>query len=54
MTGPYLHLLGGFDFAGAAVPAISRKARAMVAYLALQSGHSQSRGSRSENNDLLG
>ncbi|MBA1143371.1 alpha/beta fold hydrolase [Mesorhizobium neociceri] len=43
MTGPYLHLLGGFDFAGAAVPAISRKARAMVAYLALQSGHSQSR-----------
>lgn len=45
MTGPYLRLLGGFDFAGvgAAVPAISRKARAMVAYLALQSGHSQSR-----------
>ncbi|MES0134337.1 alpha/beta fold hydrolase [Mesorhizobium sp. RSR565B] len=45
MTGPYLHLLGGFDFAGvgATVPAISRKARAMVAYLALQSGHSQSR-----------
>ncbi|MGX5850199.1 alpha/beta fold hydrolase [Mesorhizobium sp. PL10] len=45
MTGPYLHLLGGFDFAGAGaeVPAISRKARAMVAYLALQSGHSQSR-----------
>ncbi|MDX8481696.1 alpha/beta fold hydrolase [Mesorhizobium sp. VK24D] len=45
MTGPHLHLLGGFDFAGAgaAVPAFSRKARAMVAYLALQAGHSQSR-----------
>ncbi|CAN7486590.1 alpha/beta fold hydrolase [Mesorhizobium amorphae] len=45
MTGPHLHLLGGFDFAGvgAAVPVFSRKARAMVAYLALQSGHSQSR-----------
>ena len=45
MTGPHLYLLGGFDFAGvgAAVPAFSRKARAMVAYLALQSGHSQSR-----------
>jgi DNA-binding SARP family transcriptional activator/pimeloyl-ACP methyl ester carboxylesterase len=45
MTGPHLHLLGGFDLAGvgAAVPAFSRKARAMVAYLALQSGHSQSR-----------
>jgi len=45
MTGPHLYLLGGFDFAGvgAAVPSFSRKARAMVAYLALQSGHSQSR-----------
>ncbi|MER9336138.1 alpha/beta fold hydrolase [Mesorhizobium sp. M0293] len=45
MTGPHLHLLGGFDLAGvgSAVPAFSRKARAMVAYLALQSGHSQSR-----------
>jgi hypothetical protein len=32
MTGPHLYLLGGFDFAGvgAAVPAFSRKARAMV------------------------
>ncbi|MER9504753.1 hypothetical protein [Mesorhizobium sp. M0579] len=45
MTGPHLYLLGGFDFAGvgAAVPTLSRKARAMVAYLALQSGHAQSR-----------
>jgi DNA-binding SARP family transcriptional activator/pimeloyl-ACP methyl ester carboxylesterase len=45
MTRPHLHLLGGFDLAGVgtAVPAFSRKARAMVAYLALQSGHSQSR-----------
>ena len=45
MTRPHLHLLGGFDFAGvgAAVPVFSRKARAMVAYLALQSSHSQSR-----------
>ncbi|MER8467641.1 winged helix-turn-helix domain-containing protein [Mesorhizobium sp. M1396] len=42
---PHLCLLGGFDFAGdaAIVPVLSRKARAMVAYLALQSGHSQSR-----------
>ncbi|MER8967296.1 alpha/beta fold hydrolase [Mesorhizobium sp. M0159] len=45
MAGPHLYLLGGFDFAGdaAIVPALSRKARAMVAYLALQSGHGQSR-----------
>lgn len=45
MTAPHLYLLGGFDFAGvgAVVPAFSRKARAMVAYLALHSGHSQSR-----------
>ncbi|TIQ21156.1 MAG: alpha/beta fold hydrolase [Mesorhizobium sp.] len=45
MAHPHLCLLGGFDFAGgaAAVPVFSRKARAMVAYLALQSGHSQSR-----------
>ncbi|MDX8516897.1 alpha/beta fold hydrolase [Mesorhizobium dulcispinae] len=45
MTGPHLYLLGGFDFAGvgASVPAFSRKARAMMAYLALQAGHSQSR-----------
>ena len=45
MAHPHLCLLGGFDFAGdaAAVPAFSRKARALVAYLALQSGHSQSR-----------
>ncbi|MDG4885042.1 alpha/beta fold hydrolase [Mesorhizobium sp. WSM4884] len=45
MTGPHLHLLGGFDFAGvgAVSPTFSRKARAMMAYLALQSGHSQPR-----------
>ena len=45
MAEPHLYLLGGFDFAGAGVaaPAFGRKARAMVAYLALQSGHSQSR-----------
>ncbi|SFP39344.1 DNA-binding transcriptional activator of the SARP family [Mesorhizobium sp. NFR06] len=45
MAEPHLHLLGGFDFAGAgaAAPVFSRKARAMVAYLALQAGHSQSR-----------
>ncbi|MER8872528.1 alpha/beta fold hydrolase [Mesorhizobium sp. M0814] len=45
MAHPHLCLLGGFDFAGdaAAVPAFSRKARAMMAYLALQSGNSQSR-----------
>ena len=42
---PHLCLLGGFDFAVTQppIPAFSRKARAMVAYLALQSGHSQSR-----------
>ncbi|MER8508467.1 alpha/beta fold hydrolase [Mesorhizobium sp. M0563] len=44
MAHPHLCLLGGFDFAGGAVaPVFSRKARAMLAYLALQSGHSQSR-----------
>ncbi|RWP73493.1 alpha/beta fold hydrolase [Mesorhizobium sp.] len=45
MAHPHLCLLGGFGFAGgaAAAPVFSRKARAMVAYLALQSGHSQSR-----------
>jgi DNA-binding SARP family transcriptional activator len=45
MAHPHLCLLGGFDFAGDAttVPVLSRKARAMMAYLALQSGHSQSR-----------
>ncbi|MER9144253.1 alpha/beta fold hydrolase [Mesorhizobium sp. M0871] len=45
MARPHLYLLGGFDFAGdvAIVPALSRKARAMVAYLAVQSGHGQSR-----------
>ncbi|RWP36931.1 MAG: alpha/beta fold hydrolase [Mesorhizobium sp.] len=45
MAHTHLCLLGGFDFAGgaAAIPVFSRKARAMVAYLALQSGHSQSR-----------
>ena len=44
MARHYLSLLGGFDFAGdAEAPALTRKARAMVAYLALQSGQSQSR-----------
>ncbi len=45
MAHPHLCLLGGFGFAGGAAtaPAFSRKARAMMAYLALQSGHSQSR-----------
>ncbi|TGQ64249.1 alpha/beta fold hydrolase [Mesorhizobium sp. M00.F.Ca.ET.186.01.1.1] len=39
-----LSLLGGFEFAGGvAAPAFTRKARAMLAYLALQSGHSHSR-----------
>lgn len=41
----HLCLLGGFDFASdaATVPLLGRKARAMIAYLALQSGRSQSR-----------
>jgi DNA-binding SARP family transcriptional activator len=45
MARPHLSLFGGFEVAGdaAAQPAWTRKARAMVAYLALQSGHSQSR-----------
>jgi TolB-like protein/Tfp pilus assembly protein PilF len=45
MAPAHLSLLGGFDIAGDAVAqaAMTRKARAMVAYLALQSGHSQSR-----------
>jgi DNA-binding SARP family transcriptional activator/pimeloyl-ACP methyl ester carboxylesterase/class 3 adenylate cyclase len=45
MTRAYLSLLGGFDFGGEAaeVSGLTRKARAIVAYLALQSGHSQSR-----------
>ncbi|MDX8460443.1 alpha/beta fold hydrolase [Mesorhizobium humile] len=45
MTAPHLHLLGGFDFngVGATAPAFSRKARGMVAYLALQAGQAQSR-----------
>ncbi|MBZ9723676.1 alpha/beta fold hydrolase [Mesorhizobium sp. CO1-1-11] len=39
-----LSLLGGFDFTGGAVaPSFTRKARAMVAYLAIHSGHSLSR-----------
>src|SRR5262245_18711769 len=42
MTRPHLSLLGGFAFAGDAA-AMTRKARAMVAYLALQSGQGQSR-----------
>ncbi|MGN7737878.1 alpha/beta hydrolase [Sinorhizobium sp. Sb3] len=42
---PFLTLLGGFDCAGldAGSPASTRKARALVAYLALQAEHSQSR-----------
>ncbi|MDC9835681.1 alpha/beta fold hydrolase [Rhizobium binxianense] len=42
---PFLSLLGGFDCAGLAAgsPASTRKARALVAYLALQAGQSQSR-----------
>jgi DNA-binding SARP family transcriptional activator/pimeloyl-ACP methyl ester carboxylesterase len=45
MARPHLSLLGGFDFVidAAPAPAFSRKARAMLAYLALQAGHSQSR-----------
>jgi DNA-binding SARP family transcriptional activator/pimeloyl-ACP methyl ester carboxylesterase len=45
MTPPHLTLLGGFDYTGpaAAMPDFSRKARAMLAYLALQSGRTQSR-----------
>ncbi|WP_084018319.1 alpha/beta fold hydrolase [Mesorhizobium sp. LNHC221B00] len=45
MAHPHLYLFGGFDFTGVGVtvPVFSRKARAMVAYLALQSGQSQSR-----------
>ncbi|TPI55830.1 alpha/beta fold hydrolase [Mesorhizobium sp. B3-1-7] len=45
MIGPHLYLLGGFDLAGtgAAAPTLSRKARAMMAYLALQAGQAQSR-----------
>ncbi|MBV7518352.1 alpha/beta fold hydrolase [Ensifer sp. ENS12] len=41
----FLSLLGGFDCPSLAPgsPAATRKARAMVAYLALQAGHSQSR-----------
>jgi DNA-binding SARP family transcriptional activator len=44
MVEPYLHLLGGFEFVGTgpSVP-LSRKARALMAYLALQAGHWQSR-----------
>lgn len=45
MARPHLSLFGGFDVVGdtAAQAALTRKARAMLAYLALQSGHSQSR-----------
>ncbi|SDA94524.1 DNA-binding transcriptional activator of the SARP family [Sinorhizobium sp. NFACC03] len=45
MRRPFLTLLGGFDCAGLAAgsPASTRKARALVAYLALQTGRSQSR-----------
>jgi TolB-like protein len=45
MARPHLSLFGGFEVAGdaAAQAALTRKARAMLAYLALQSGHAQSR-----------
>ena len=45
MAGPHLHLLGGFDFVGSelAAPVLSRKASAMMAFLAMQTGHRQSR-----------
>ena len=45
MARPHLTLLGGFDYAGpaAVAPGFSRKARAILAYLALQSGQTQSR-----------
>jgi len=45
MGHPHLSLLGGFEVASdaATASALTRKARAMLAYLALQSGHSQSR-----------
>ncbi len=45
MGHPHLSLFGGFEIAGDAATQVglTRKARAMLAYLALQSGHSQSR-----------
>ena len=45
MERPHLSLLGGFEIGGAMPPgaAFTRKARAMVAYLALQPGRLQSR-----------
>src|SRR5262245_31050468 len=45
MASPQFTLLGGFEVAGgvSSQAALSRKARAMLAYLALQSGHCQSR-----------
>ncbi len=45
MARPQLSLLGGFQLGGetARTPALGRKARALLAYLALQSGHAQSR-----------
>lgn len=45
MRHPHLFLFGGFEIAGDAATQVglTRKARAMLAYLALQSGHSQSR-----------
>ncbi|MCA1444013.1 alpha/beta fold hydrolase [Ensifer sp. IC4062] len=45
MKRPFLSLLGGFDCAGltAGSPAFTRKARALMAYLALQAGQFQSR-----------
>ena len=45
MEHAHLSLFGGFEIGGDsnARPSLTRKARAMLAYLALQSGHSQSR-----------
>ncbi|WP_245509863.1 alpha/beta hydrolase [Rhizobium laguerreae] len=45
MARSFLSLLGGFECAGLAAgsPALTRKARALMAYLALQARHSQSR-----------
>lgn len=45
MSDPQVSLLGGFEVAGRAPgrPALTRKGRAMFAYLALHSGHAQSR-----------
>jgi len=45
MARPQLTLLGGFTYSGGAAgaPVLGRKGRALLAYLALQSGRPQSR-----------